>query len=78
MSVSEIINEVKNLTPAERQQVLEALLHNEEEKHTELLNRLKAKGMLKRIPPRHNTPRNFQPVPIEGKPLSETIIEERR
>jgi hypothetical protein len=33
--------------------------------------------MLKEIPPRSNVPRSFEPVPISGKPLSETIIEER-
>jgi Arc/MetJ-type ribon-helix-helix transcriptional regulator len=37
-------------------------------------------GLLSRIPvrPAADAPREFQPVKIEGEPLSETIIRERR
>ncbi len=41
--------------------------------------RMRAKGLL--LPQRELAPEvslDFQPVPIQGKPLSETIIDERR
>ncbi len=83
MSVTEIINEVRKLSSEERRQVLEALRQTEipptdEEKRAPLHRHLIAEGMLTAVPPRRNLPRDFEPVPIEGKPLSETIIEERR
>ncbi len=85
MSVTEIINEVKKLSPNERRQVLEVLQQTEtpptdDEKRCVLYERLIAKGMLKAIPPRTVKPpelRDFQPIEVEGKPVSETIIEER-
>lgn len=86
MSVNEILTEVPKLSPAERKQLLEALLRSEQvaptlgvdEPHAALHARLLAEGLLRRIPPRRAAQRDFEPVPIEGKPLSETIIEERR
>lgn len=84
MSVMEILTAVEKLTDDERQQVLDALLRqaevpvSDDEKHAELYRRLIAKGMLKAVPPRRDVPRDFEPVPIEGEPISETIIEERR
>ena len=83
MSVTEIINQVRKLSAQERRQVLEELRQTEtpptdEEKRAALYQHLISIGMLKAIPPRRNLPRDFEPVPIEGKPLSETIIEERR
>jgi len=87
MSVAEIIDEVKNLSSVERQQVLEALQAAETSQPTEDETRaafhrhLMAEGLLKAVPPRLGKPpelRNFKPIPVEGKPVSETIIEERR
>lgn len=43
------------------------------------IERMRAEGVL--LPPRGPTPtepRTFTPIEIKGKPLSETIIEERR
>lgn len=82
MNVSEIVNEVKSLSVFEQRQILEVLQENEspdslDKKRDEFHRRLVAKGMLKEIPPRKNVPRSFEPVPISGKPISETIIEER-
>ena len=42
--------------------------------------RLLAKGVITEIPPRlpdNDVRKDFQPVKVEGKPVSETIIEER-
>ena len=83
MSVTEIINQDRKLSAQERRQVLEELRQTEtpptdEEKRAALYQHLISIGMLKAIPPRRYLPRDFEPVPIEGKPLSETIIEERR
>lgn len=82
MNVGEIMDEVKSLSVFEQRQVLEVLQENElpdslAEKREEFHRQLVAKGMLKEIPPRKNVPRSFEPVPISGKPISETIIEER-
>jgi len=39
---------------------------------------LRAEGLLVSTPTASpNAPRNFKPVPIKGKPLSQTIIEDR-
>jgi len=87
MSVAEILEEVSKLSPAERQQVVDALLQDAhpaasedesvEQRQDALIRRLHAQGVIKNIPNR-NAQRDFEPVPIEGRPLSETIIEERR
>jgi len=82
MNVSKILKEVERLSPVERRQVLEVLQKNgvdnySDEKRGEFYRRLVAKGILKAVPPRSNLPRTFEPVPILGKPISETIIEER-
>jgi hypothetical protein len=86
MSVTEIIEAVKKLPPADRVKVAEALRRTEtsngertiSERQDELHRRLIEEGLLKRIPDRSLRDRNFKPIKIKGKPLSETIIEERR
>jgi hypothetical protein len=85
MNVAEVLEEIKKLTPAEKRQVLDALLELEkdqpktdEEKRAELYRQLLAEGIIKSIPTRAVVKRDFEPVPIEGEPLSETIIRERR
>ena len=90
MSVTEILSEVSKLSSAERQQVVAAIREMEQgaavektddEKQTELLRRLTANGMLTRLPTRAEKPpelRDFKLLEIEGQPVSETIIEERR
>lgn len=86
MSLTEILNEISKLSQEERSQVADAIRQVEgtadrrtvEEKQTELYRVLIADGLLKSIPRRTGRRRDFQPVPIKGKPLSETIIEERR
>ncbi len=85
MSVAEIIQEIRKLSREDKEQVIDALLREREiskksteERQEELLRRLHAKGVIKSIPKREIADRNFEPVSIKGKPLSETIIEERR
>lgn len=86
MSLTEILTEVVKLSLDEKEQVLNMLKQSEEmerdktvdERQAELFRRLQTKGMLKKIPVRRPTPGDFEPVPIQGRPLSETIIEDRR
>ena len=84
-NLDQVIEEVKALTPDE-QRKLRALLGgllapaprmSEDEFEQHLL----AKGIIGEIPPRIIDPtfeRNREPVEIQGKPVSEIIIEERR
>ncbi len=86
MNITEVLDEVQNLSPLEKRQVVETLLSENgnkndasiEERQIALIKRLHAEGVIKNIPPRLIEPRDFKPVPIKGKPLSETIIEDRR
>ncbi len=86
MSLTEILEEVAKLSPAEKEKVLATLRVDMDgntelsahEKQEQLLQVMLRKGLLKRMPKRQNSPRKSRPVPIKGKPLSETIIEERR
>jgi hypothetical protein len=46
---------------------------------TELLKAMLRQGLISEIPPREALdPNTFRPVPIQGKPISEEIIEDRR
>ena len=83
MSLTDILEEVVKLRPAEQEQVIATLLSEREvadtpERQEQFLRHLLSKGLIRRIPPRKNLPNDFQPIRIKGKPLSETIIEERR
>jgi len=86
MSVTEIIEAVKKLSPADRAKVTEALgrseVSNDEltanERQAEFHRLLIEKGLLKGIPDRTLPHREFKRIKVKGKPLSETIIEERR
>lgn len=85
-NLDQVIEEVKALTPDEQRklrELLDSLLAppapsmTEEEFEQHLL----AKGIISEIPPRIIDPifeQNRKPIEIEGKPVSEIIIEERR
>jgi hypothetical protein len=84
-AVTNIIKQIKKLSPSEQQElraVLDSLLApvsplTEEEFH----QRLAAEGRLSIPLPEARSRaarRSFKPVPVRGKPVSETIIEERR
>ena len=86
MSVTEIIEAVKKLSPADRIKVAEALRRSDasngertiSERQDEFHQHLIEKGLLKGIPDRTKARREFKRIKIKGTPLSETIIEERR
>jgi hypothetical protein len=85
-NLDRLIEEVKTLTPHEQRSLRDmvdellvkgAPMMTEEEFEQDLLK----KGVISRIPPRirdANFYANRKPVEVEGKPVSEIIIEERR
>ena len=87
MSAQELLTEIQKLPPAEQQRLLEALerdvkMPSERRPITEdeIEEILLAKGIISEIPPRvpDDEEETFEPIEVPGKPLSETIIEERR
>lgn len=86
MNLAQILTEVRKLSPDEKEAVVEAIRLSDclpsgltpDERRDELFRRLQAKGMLSEIPERRATPGEFEPVSITGRPLSETIVEDRR
>ena len=87
MSSQELLTEIQKLPPAEQQRLLEALkrdvkMNSEQRPITEdeVEQILLAKGIISEIPPRvpDDEEETFEPIEVPGKPLSETIIEERR
>lgn len=89
ISLDRVIEQLKALTPAERQRVRElvnAMLDHSTETSLTLSpealldQRLLEDGVISEIPPRITdfTPyQNRKPIEVKGKPVSETIIEER-
>lgn len=56
-----------------------AAADGDKEKEEAFWRYMEATGRLERLPPAEQTPDpNFKPIVIEGEPLSETIIRERR
>ena len=87
MSAQELLTEIQKLPPAEQQRLLEALKRDVKMKseqrpitEDEVEQILHAKGIISEIPPRvpDDEEETFEPIEVPGKPLSETIIEERR
>ncbi len=83
--VERVLNEIEAMTPAEiaqiRQKVEELLAAHSQGAERTLKQSLFEAGLLSEI----KTPdrdvesfRSYQPVTVKGKPVSETIIEERR
>jgi hypothetical protein len=86
MALEEVAAAVQALPWEEQRQLWEMLnalrvQREEQAKHQQVLQRMLEDGVITRIPPpmtdftRH---RNWKPIEVEGKPVSETIIEERR
>ena len=77
--LQQLIEQIKTLTPEEQRELrrtIDAL--TVEDPEDELDRRLLESGLVSQLPSR-TTPRSHpEPVRIEGKPLSQTIIEERR
>jgi hypothetical protein len=83
MSVIEVIKEVKTLSSAEKRRVWQELneIVSEEPIELRLQRALSAEGLLSEIKmPFVSRPQQEEapPIEIKGKPLSATIIEERR
>ena len=86
-TVEKVLEEVKTLTPGEQRQVhtlLNSLLENQAHPQTaegEFHQMLLQKGIISNIPnPADDADEDdeFEPVDVQGQPLSETVIEERR
>lgn len=85
-NVSKVLEAAQALNDAERQELL-GLLENgaprqaEATKQEQVRQALIERGLLDQQPPRGKDLERFrrwQPIPIQGKPLSQTIVEERR
>lgn len=85
-TLEKVLEEVKSLAPAEQIKVRELLddilpSKNNPPSREEYEKYLLAKGVISHIPTRQPpSPERaaFKPIKVEGKPISETIIEERR
>ena len=88
MSAQEILAEIKKLPLEERRRLLKSLAsETAEESQPEQMTRedeveriLLAEGVISHIPTRlvDDEEDTYEPIEVPGKPLSETIIEERR
>jgi spore germination protein GerM len=82
-TLERVMEEVKAMTPDEQQQLRDALnelLANPQNIEYLLQKSLHESGLLSEIKPSRagQTSRAFKPIEVDGKPVSETIIEERR
>jgi hypothetical protein len=86
-TLEKILEEIKSLTPEEQAKVRELLdklplQTNAPPSREEYEKYLLAKGVISHIPTRTGERpeelKDFKPIEVEGEPLSETIIRERR
>jgi hypothetical protein len=87
-NVEEVKRTIQQLPAAEQKELLEWFEEHkpaideeasEEELEARVLNRLLEKGLISEIPPRwDDDDEDFEPIEIEGEPLSQMIIRERR
>ena len=85
MTPTEILTEIQKLPPGEIQKVSQGvneLLDKDdvEKREQEFAEYLLQKGAIEKIPPRDETDAEFdefEPIELEGEPLSEQIIRER-
>lgn len=86
-TLEKVLETVKSLTPEEKDKVRKALddvLPTEKPKisREEYEKYLLAKGVISHIPTRTGKRpeelKDFKPIEVEGEPISETIIRERR
>ena len=94
MTATDVLTEIRKLTLAEAREVAERLTNylREQEgqapaaeetqaREDDFERQLFAKGVISHIPARDETDEEFdefEPIEVEGEPLSETIIRERR
>ncbi len=83
MTPQEIINEIYKLPPPEQKELFDSLTKKSddltESEDFQIQKTLFEAGLLREIkPPRQRRIGDFPAIKIEGEPLSETIIRERR
>ncbi len=86
MTPQEILKEIYNLPPTEQNEIADTLLKSRKENRQpksemsreEFLQHLYKKGLITHIPKHLDDDEDFEAIEIEGEPLSETIIRERR
>lgn len=87
-NVARLLEQANALSPEEREQLRllmgqQPVASNELSKEDQVQRLLLERGVISRIPPKP-TPEDiarfnaWKPIQIEGKPISQTIIEERR
>ncbi len=85
-TAQEIISTVQTLPVQMQEEIVRTLQENLNTRNSslapnedEIEQMLLAKGLISEIPPRlkDNEEETFQPLKISGKPLSETVLEER-
>lgn len=85
-SVNRILQQAQALSDAEREELRDLLVeratkHDELTQQQQVRTALVQRGLVEKEPPQGKDPerhRRWRPIAIKGKPLSETIIEERR
>ena len=86
MTAQEIISTVQTLPVSVQEEIVKTLQRNLKKPPSasapdedEIERRLLAKGLISEIPPRANDAEEdtYQPILVSGKPLSESILEER-
>ncbi len=82
-TVEKVVEQIKSLSIEEQievRSILNQISLTPEEIDRKIQEEMLAEGLVSEIkPPRTKTSkRDFMPIEIEGKPISETIIEERR
>lgn len=78
MTPQEIIKEIQKLPPTQRKEVVDNISFEDFVSEEEIAKQLLAKGIIKEMPEDWDkADEDFEPFEIKGKPLSETIIEDR-
>ena len=86
ITAQEIISTVQTLPVSVQEEIVKTLQRNLKKhpsapapEEDEIERRLLAKGLISEIPPRlkDKEEETFQPIKVSGKPLSETVLEER-
>jgi hypothetical protein len=86
VNLEKVLNEVKTLSPDDLRKLREEVdrmleLPRPQMTEEEFEQMLLSKGIISSIPSRDLDPEEFrhrQPIDVRGKPVSETLIEERR
>ena len=86
MTATEILTEIRHLPISEKNNLFRTLeveynqnneISEEERLEQEVDKLLLAEGIIKKIPPRWNDDDDFEPIEFSGKPISETLLEDR-